>query len=83
VKLKILQEVTTSSNFSEILNELEEYVTDVNSFFAKKSIRVIGEIGMRLDAALSSVVLLLKSFINRHIDYIVSQTLSILQSKYH
>ena len=81
IKLKILVELSTTQNYQDILNELEEYTSDVNSNFAKKTIKFIGEIGMRLDSALSSVVLLLKTFINRKVDYIVSQTMNVLQSK--
>lgn len=81
IKLKILVELSTTQNYQDILNELEEYTSDVNSNFAKKTIKCIGEIGMRLDSALSSVVLLLKTFINRKVDYIVSQTMNVLQSK--
>ncbi len=81
IKLKILMELATPQNYQDILNELEEYTSDVNSNFAKKTIKCIGEIGMRLEPALSSVVLLLKSFINKKVDYVVSQTMTVLQSK--
>ena len=80
IKLKILIELATPQNYQDILNELEEYTSDVNSTFAKQTIKCIGEIGMKHDEALSSVVLLLKTFINRKVDYIVSQTISVLQS---
>ena len=81
IKLKILIELATQQNYQDILNELEEYTSDVNSNFAQKTIKCIGLIGMRLDSALSSTVLLLKTFINRKVDYNVSETMSVLQSK--
>ena len=81
IKLKILVELATPQNYQDILNEMEEYTSDVSSDFSKKTIKCIGEIGMRLDSALSSVVLLLKSLINKKVDYVVSQTMNVLQSK--
>jgi len=79
IKLKILIELATPNNYQDILNELEEYTSDVSSVLSKKAIKAIGEIGMRLDSALSSVVLLLKTLVNKKIDYVVSQTISVLK----
>ena len=80
MKLKILVEIANEKSNQEILEELEEYANDVNSTFAKFSINCAGSIAMRLDKALNTVVGMLKSFLNRKIDYIISEALSVLKS---
>ena len=81
MKLKILNEIANENTIEEILSELEEYVNDVNSLFSKNAINCAGNIALRLDSSLSPVVGMLKIFLNRKVDYIVSETLLVLQSK--
>lgn len=80
LKLEILVQVANESNYSEILNEMEEYANDVNSNFAKHVIRKIGSLGLRVDQALVQIVNLLKSLLTRSIDYIVAESLCLLQN---
>jgi len=48
LKLEILAYVASANNIQEIVNELSEYVTDVNADIAKKSIKCFGTIIIRL-----------------------------------
>jgi AP-4 complex subunit beta-1 len=48
LKLEILAQVASVGNIQEIMNELSEYVTDVNAEIAKKSIKCFGTIIIRL-----------------------------------
>jgi vesicle coat complex subunit len=48
LKLEILAHIASPNNIQEIVNELSEYVTDVNAEIAKKSIRCFGTIIIRL-----------------------------------
>jgi len=73
-------QVANEQNYSEILNEMEEYVNDVNSNFSKHVIRKIGSLGLRVDQALVQIVSLLRSLLNRSIDYIVAESLCLLQN---
>jgi AP-4 complex subunit beta-1 len=50
LKLDILAQVASVGNIQEIMNELSEYVTDVNAEIAKKSIKCFGTIIIRLPA---------------------------------
>lgn len=47
-KLKIVSYLANENNIGDILNELGEYVTDVDSELAKKSIETLGEIALRV-----------------------------------
>jgi AP-4 complex subunit beta-1 len=80
LKLEILVQVANPSNYQEILNEMDEYVNDVNSTFAKHSIRKIGSLGLRVENALVDIVNIIKTLLNRSIDYIVGESLCVLQS---
>jgi len=48
IKLEILGHIACENNIQEIVNELCEYVTDVNAEIAKRSIRCFGMIIVRL-----------------------------------
>jgi len=52
----------------------------VNSNFSKHVIRKIGSLGLRVDQALVQIVSLLRSLLNRSIDYIVAESLCLLQN---
>ena len=59
---------------------MEEYVNDVNPNFAKHVIIKIGSLGLRVDQALVQIVNILKSLLTRSIDYIVSESLCLLNN---
>jgi AP-4 complex subunit beta-1 len=80
LKLEILVQIANEYNYMDILNEMEEYVNDVNSTFAKHTIRKIGSLGLRVDSALKQIVGLLQSLLHRNVDYIVAETLTVLQN---
>ena len=73
-------QIANESNYSEILSEMEEYVNDVNPNFAKHVIKKIGSLGLRVDQALVQIVNILKSLLSRSIDYIVSESLCLLNN---
>lgn len=82
VKLEILIELSNEQIYLEILSEIEEYVNDVNLKFSKYAIESIGELGMRVKKSIDAIVTLLKRFITRNVDYLVSESLSVLESKF-
>ena len=55
LKLEILAQVASVGNIQEIVNELSEYVTDVNAEIAKRSIKCFGTIIIRLPAMSKTV----------------------------
>lgn len=55
VKLEILGHIASENNIQEIVNELSEYVTDVNAEIAKRSIRCFGTIILRLPEVSNTV----------------------------
>ena len=55
LKLEILGLIASENNIQEILNELCEYVTDVNAEIAKRSIRCLGRIIIRVPTVSQNV----------------------------
>ena len=69
-----------------MVNELCEYVTDVNADIAKRSIRCFGIIIVRLPGIAQSVSAQLKNFLQMNISYVNNETMIILKDilrKYH
>lgn len=80
LKLEIMVEISNESNYSDILNEMEEYVYDVNAKFSMHTLRSIGNVALNIDSSVLSVVNILKAFLGRNVDYIVSETMIVLKS---
>ena len=79
IKLEILGHIASENNIQEIVNELCEYVTDVNADIAKRSIRCFGIIIVRLPAISKSVTQQLKNFLQMNIGYVNNETLIVLK----
>ena len=79
LKLEILIQISTDLNYQDILNEMEEYVNDVSVIFAQYSIKKIGELGLRVDSSLRSIVGVLKSLLTRSADFIVGESLCVIR----
>ena len=68
------------SNISEIVNELSEYVTDVNAEIARKSITCFSTIAIRLPKMAKTVAGHLRNFISLQITYVTTETLKELKN---
>lgn len=79
LKLEILAYVASPNNIQEIVNELSEYVTDVNADIAKKSIRCFGTIIIRLQKMSKTVCAQLRNFLSLRISYVTTETVIVLK----
>jgi len=79
LKLDILAQVASANNIQEIVNELSEYVTDVNAEIAKKSIRCFGTIIIRLSKMSKTVASQLRNFLSLKINYVTTETIIVLK----
>jgi len=80
LKLEILAQVASISNINEVVNELSEYVTDVNAEIARKSITCFSTIAIRLPKMAKTVAGHLKNFISLQIAYVTTETLKELKN---
>lgn len=79
MKLLILGHIASENNIQEVVNELSEYVTDVNADIAKRSIACFGTIIIRLPAISHNVTDQLKNFLSLRINYVTNATMMVLK----
>jgi len=75
MKLNILSYIAHETNLGDLLNELGEYVTDVDAELAKQSIRTLGLIAVRVNDAATPILKQLSTFIGMQREYISNTTL--------
>lgn len=79
LKLEILKWIASEQTLGDIMNELGEYVTDVDSETARKSIQALGGIALRIPKMASAIVKQLCSFLNYNQSHIVNETMIVFQ----
>eukprot|EP00923_Selenidium_pygospionis_P032342 GHVN01057072.1.p1 GENE.GHVN01057072.1~~GHVN01057072.1.p1 ORF type:complete len:401 (+),score=57.82 GHVN01057072.1:243-1445(+) len=79
VKIDILEGLAVDSTVLLILNELGEYVSDVQRGIGRHAIRAIGKIGMRIQTAVDYVVDQLLVFMTLEQDYVTTATLVVIR----
>ena len=68
LKLEILTTIATAQNVGEIVEELAEYVTDVDNAVARGSVSSIGKMGVRVPECASLIVEQLMKFLEIDIE---------------
>jgi len=74
IKLDILRLIATDESVKSIVEELREYVTDVNIEVARQAIRTIGNIAWRLPLSAQRVIGELLGLLEMDIDYVSAET---------
>jgi hypothetical protein len=73
LKTELIPHISNSMNSRDIINELVEYVTDVDSELSKKSIDAIGEIAVRVPLSTGDILQTLLSLVDLEMPYVRSQ----------
>jgi AP-4 complex subunit beta-1 len=73
VKIDIMGYIASEGNLQDIVNELSEYVLDVNADLAKKAISCIAHIAVRVPTMAKPIIPCLLKFFKFQTDYISSQ----------
>jgi len=80
VKLDILTAVATPRNVSEIVEEVAEYVTDVDMAVSRRAVDVIGSIGARVTSAAKVVSDQLVAFLSIGLPHVSSEAVVAMRS---
>lgn len=80
VKLNTLVELATESNASDILDELSEYVTDVNSSIARLAIRCIGKVCVKIESCVDKGIKHLLGFLGLSMEYVSAETITVMKN---
>ncbi len=78
-KLRILPELTNEENVHELVQELSEYVNDVDSEIAKRAIVAFGRIAVKIPAGADGIINQLLEFINMDVDYVRAQVVIVIK----
>ena len=78
-KLEIITIIATTANTASILEELGSYVTDVDAEMARKSIRSIGRIAVRITKYVEHIISMLLAFQELDISYVTAESLCVLR----
>ena len=77
-KLDIIVTICSASNAQLVLDELFEYCNSVDVAFVRKSIRSIGQIAMRIEAAARRCVDILVQLVGGKADYAVEESIIVM-----
>lgn len=81
-KLEIIYLLANSNNLTTVLRELEEYATEVDQQMARKAIRAIGNLAIKLDDAATSCADVLANLSASGIPTIVQETVIVWKNIY-
>ncbi|CCD26776.1 Apl1p NDAI_0I02070 [Naumovozyma dairenensis CBS 421] len=80
-KLECLYLLANSENLPQILDELEQYATDIDIQMSRKAIRAIGNLAVKLDDnAATECVHILLHLLEFGVDYVVQEIISVLRN---
>ena len=79
VKISLLASVASDTSMDEITRELAEYVADGDVEMARRAIRAIGRIGLRLPKGANAVFEKLVELLELEIEYVRSETVLALK----
>jgi len=72
-KLEILKKIVSKSNFEVILTELHEYANWLELEFTRKSIKVIGQIGIKVEKATKRALAIILEILKAGNDYVIEE----------
>ncbi|KAL6613436.1 Adaptor protein complex beta subunit [Neocallimastix californiae] len=78
-KLEIIIRLTNIRNVSQVLSELEEYSSEVDVGFVRKSVRSIGRCAIKIPEATDECIDVLIRLIHTKVDYVVQEAVVVIR----
>lgn len=80
-KLECLYLLANETNLAQILEELEQYSTDIDIQMSRKAVRAIGNLAVKLgEAAADSCVATLLHLVGFGVDYVIQETIAVFRN---
>ncbi len=79
-KLEIIYLLANENNLHVVLKELEEYATEVDIQMARKAVRAIGKLAIKVETGAHSCVDVLLRLVSTNITYIVQETTVVMKN---
>lgn len=78
-KMDILTQLATTGSMSDIMLELSEYVTDIDSDIGRVAVRSIGKISIRIPESADEAIDHLLAFVQLDLDHITTEAVIVLK----
>jgi len=78
-KLSVLPRVASAANAREVVAELSEYVSGVDTELARSAVRAVGEIALRVPSAVEGVIESLLELTDMDADFVRGETMTVMQ----
>ncbi|KAF5103925.1 hypothetical protein DV451_001153 [Geotrichum candidum] len=78
-KLEILVSIANSSNYEQLLSELKEYSMEVDMDFVRRSIKAIGQVAIKIEAAAQKCVNVLLDLLDNKANYVVQEVVVVVK----
>ncbi|EGD72905.1 hypothetical protein PTSG_04634 [Salpingoeca rosetta] len=78
-KLSILTDIADESNVEKIVEELAACVTDIDVDMARRAVRSVGKIAIKLPAAIANILKALLAFLELRSPYLTAETLVVMR----
>lgn len=78
-KLEILVNIANSGNYGQLLSELHEYSMEVDMDFVRRSIKAIGQVAIKIDAAAPKCVEILEDLLRNKAGYAIQEIVIVMR----
>ncbi|KAL8640719.1 MAG: hypothetical protein Q9228_002395 [Teloschistes exilis] len=79
-KLELIFMLASASNINEVLAELAEYATEIDIHFARKSVRAIGKLAIKIEPAAQVCIDSLLELVATKVSYIVQEATVVIRN---
>ncbi|KAF2454990.1 adaptin N terminal region-domain-containing protein [Lineolata rhizophorae] len=79
-KLELIFMLATERNINEVLTELREYATEIDVDFARKSVRAIGKLAIKIEPAARLCINTLLDLVATKVSYIVQEATVVIRN---
>lgn len=79
-KLELIFMLANKDNISVVLNELQEYATEIDVQFVRKAVRAIGKLAIKIEPAAKQCIDTLLGLVNAKIPYIVQEATVVIKN---
>ncbi|KAL8243773.1 hypothetical protein R6Q59_010031 [Mikania micrantha] len=79
-KLELIFMLANKDNISIVLNELQEYATEIDVQFVRKAVRAIGKLAIKIEPAAKQCIDTLLGLVNAKIPYIVQEATVVIKN---
>lgn len=79
-KLELIFMLANKENISVVLNELQEYATEIDVQFVRKAVRAIGKLAIKIEPAARQCIDTLLNLVNAKVPYIVQEATVVIKN---